>query len=108
MQNDLDLDLFCREVIRADIAYLKRTPTRNAVLDAHQFGDERVLDGAADAEDRLGRRGRVEEVFGACAVADSGRRGADMRAGVARWCRRALVRAGRGCVGTVVWTCPCV
>lgn len=30
IQNDLDLDLFCRQIIHADIAQLKKTPCRNA------------------------------------------------------------------------------
>lgn len=31
-QNDLDLDLFCREIIHADIEVLKRTPCANAFI----------------------------------------------------------------------------
>ncbi|GJE97567.1 Bestrophin, RFP-TM, chloride channel-domain-containing protein [Phanerochaete sordida] len=63
-ENDLDLDLFCREVIHADIVHLKRTPTRNVFLGAHHAGDEVVVDASEEDEDRLGRRGRIEEVFG--------------------------------------------
>lgn len=32
MQNDLDLDLFCQEIVKADLEALKRTPCPNAYL----------------------------------------------------------------------------
>ena len=63
MQNDIDLDLFCREVIHADMVHLKKTPTRNVVLDVHHGNEEVVLEESEEI-DRLGRRGRIEEVFG--------------------------------------------
>lgn len=63
LQNDLDLDLFCREVIHADFEHLKQTPCRNVFLGSHHVGDEVILDETV-VEDRLVRKGRVEEVFG--------------------------------------------
>jgi len=39
--NDLDLDLFCNEIIHADIETLKRTPCHNVYLPEHK-GHNRV------------------------------------------------------------------
>ncbi|KAI0048512.1 UPF0187-domain-containing protein [Auriscalpium vulgare] len=39
-QNDLDLDMFCREIVHADIERLKLTPGANVFLGAHHKGDE--------------------------------------------------------------------
>lgn len=44
--------------------HLKQTPNRNVFLGAHHVGDEIVVGAGEDEEDRIGRRGRVEEVFG--------------------------------------------
>ena len=54
-ENDLDLDMFCNEIVRADIERLKRTPNRNVFLGGHQHPSEKGK----------GTCGRVEEVFGA-------------------------------------------
>ncbi|EKM53790.1 uncharacterized protein PHACADRAFT_211435 [Phanerochaete carnosa HHB-10118-sp] len=68
-EGDLDLDLFCREVICADMDQLKRTPTRNVFLGAPHVSDEVVVN--EGKEDRLGRHGRVEEVFGVVRILDA-------------------------------------
>lgn len=51
-QNDLDLDLFCREIVKVDIERIKRTPCPNAPL-----GSQAVPDNGEPSE-------RVEEMFG--------------------------------------------
>ncbi|EPT03024.1 hypothetical protein FOMPIDRAFT_1159620 [Fomitopsis schrenkii] len=58
-ENDLDLDMFCNEIIRADVERLKRTPNRNVFLGGHQH--------RADASNEKGKATdwRVEDVFGA-------------------------------------------
>ncbi|KAH9832621.1 UPF0187-domain-containing protein [Rhodofomes roseus] len=58
-ENDLNLDMFCNEIIRADIERLKRTPNRNVFLGGHQH--------RADANSDKGKETgwRVEDVFGA-------------------------------------------
>lgn len=61
MQNDLDLDLFCQEVVHNDIYHLKRTPGWNAYLHqcegtAHRSIVETSMKGA--------RTGTQPEVFG--------------------------------------------
>ena len=61
--NDLDLDLFCREVIHADIEHLKQTPNRNAWLGARHPGDAALFEQVVE-DDRLMKRGAVEEAFG--------------------------------------------
>ena len=36
-QNDLDLDMFCREIVHADIERLKKTPSANVFIgSAHE------------------------------------------------------------------------
>ena len=62
-ENDLDLDLFCREVIHTDIEHLRQTPNRNVWLGAHH-ADEAALFEQVVEDDRLVRRGAVEEAFG--------------------------------------------
>ncbi|KIP03186.1 hypothetical protein PHLGIDRAFT_253223 [Phlebiopsis gigantea 11061_1 CR5-6] len=61
--NDLDLDLFCREVIHADMEHLKQTPNRNAWLGARHPDDAALFEQVFE-ENRLVRRGLVEEAFG--------------------------------------------
>ncbi|TCD62011.1 hypothetical protein EIP91_007629 [Steccherinum ochraceum] len=58
-ENDLDLDMFCREIIRTDIEYLKQTPCPNAYLgDYDTFVVDR-MDQLAHAEHT-----RAGDVFG--------------------------------------------
>lgn len=59
-QNDLDLDMFCHDVIRADMEHLKRTPCRNALLGSRHLGEQVLSDEYDQTEDH----GRVEDVFG--------------------------------------------
>ncbi|KAH8088981.1 Bestrophin, RFP-TM, chloride channel-domain-containing protein [Cristinia sonorae] len=56
-QNDLDLDMFCREIIHADFEHLKRMPSPNVFL-----GDEEFI-GRIDQLAR-GDHSRVEDLFG--------------------------------------------
>lgn len=49
--------MFCQEVIRPDIEYLKHTPTRNAHVGP-------IHDGETVEFDPTGEHGRIEEVFG--------------------------------------------
>ena len=57
------MDLLCREVVHADFEQLKKTPNRNVFLGSHIINGEIVLD-ESEEEDRMGKRGRVDEVFG--------------------------------------------
>lgn len=65
-QNDLDLDLFCRDVIRADIEHLKGTPCRNVILDTRHVSADAIVHRTED--ERLGLFGTVEEIFGECSA----------------------------------------
>ncbi|KAI0057278.1 UPF0187-domain-containing protein [Artomyces pyxidatus] len=38
-ENDLDLDMFCRDIVHADIERLKQTPGANVYLGSHHEGD---------------------------------------------------------------------
>ena len=55
IQNDLDLDFFCRAIVHADIARLTRVSCPNVYLGAHH-ADGRVRAGPASD--------RVDAVFG--------------------------------------------
>lgn len=52
--------MFCREIVRADIEYLKKTPCLNAYLGLDPSAVEELVDGASDG--RITKR--VEGVFG--------------------------------------------
>ncbi|KZT69332.1 UPF0187-domain-containing protein [Daedalea quercina L-15889] len=58
-ENDLDLDMLCNEVVRADVERLKRLPNRNVFLGGHQHRAE------ASGEKGKETEWRVEDVFGA-------------------------------------------
>lgn len=70
-QNDLDLDLFCREIVHADIEALLRTPCPNAYLssrherhpNAHRSnsGIEKAADSHLDVH---GNTADLQNVFG--------------------------------------------
>ena len=46
IQNDLDLDLFCREIIHADIEGLRRTPSPNVLPSKSSLGGETCAGGS--------------------------------------------------------------
>ncbi len=52
--------MFCREIVRADIEYLKKIPCLNAFLGSDPFATEELVDGTIDG--RITKR--VEGVFG--------------------------------------------
>jgi len=58
-ENDLDLDMLCNEIVRADVERLKRTPNRNVFLGGHQHRAD------ATGDKGKGSGSRVEDVFGA-------------------------------------------
>lgn len=57
-ENDLDLDMFCNEIVRADVERLKRTPNRNVFLGGHQHRTD--ITGEKGKESGW----RIEDVFG--------------------------------------------
>ena len=65
--NDLDLDLFCREVVHADIEHIKLTPNRNVVLGLHHINGTIWIDEVAE-DDRMVKKGSVEQTFGQLVV----------------------------------------
>ena len=58
-ENDLDLDMFCNEIVRTDVERLKRTPNRNVFLGGHQHRAD------VPAEKGKATCWEVEDVFGA-------------------------------------------
>lgn len=60
-QNDLDVDMFCREIIQADIEHLKNTPCLNASFGSKSFEGE-VLANGLNPDDSRARH--VEGAFG--------------------------------------------
>ncbi|CAL1711817.1 unnamed protein product [Somion occarium] len=59
-ENDLDLDMFCREVIHADFEHLKKTPCMNVFLGSPHRADEVTIEDPLSSVEH----GRVEDVFG--------------------------------------------
>ncbi len=68
MQNDLDLDFFCRAIVHADIERLKRVVCPNVFLGAHHAGTQLQLSARTLATDP---HARVEAVFGKTLVFSS-------------------------------------
>ena len=66
LQNDIDLDFFCRAIIRADIARIQRISCPNVYLGSHHSGTH--IRGAHDFA--VDRETRVDAVFGACVFAE--------------------------------------
>ena len=59
-QNDLDLDLFCREIIHADVEHLRTSPCLNAYLgSSHPHPTRRKSMTVAEVSERLQEESEV-------------------------------------------------
>lgn len=67
-ENDLDLDLFCEEIVHRDIERLKRMPCPNIIFNRHHGkghtnGNGNIEDAEGSAKAKKVSE-RVEDVFG--------------------------------------------